>query len=793
MGRTPTRRGIVAALGAGLTGAGVVSPIGDVLDGIAPLSGGAYSRARDVSGTVESPHGAATVTYDDAHRPSIDADSRRAAYYAVGYVHAADRLFELDLLRRTAQGRLAEVFGPFQAERDVRNRKLDFRTAARVTREQLAGTETEQVLAAYADGVSAYVESEPPGVEFGVLDYQPEPWSVTDTLSITKWVAWRFGGGTSLRPYLRRQRLDSDTYATLFPRHLPGRPPAIRDDGETTADAEAPRVTPADSDLLDPAFVEWATGSDPPRELGSNAWVVSGAYTESGSAVVCSDPHVRLQAPPFWYEQRIETPDRTVEGVALPGTPVVAIGRNDAGAWGLTALQGDVTDLYSYDLSEDGTEYRYRGEWRSFETDQRRVRVRGGSDRTVTVRRTVHGPVLDKTVDGTRRTVGVAWPGFSNEDQVATGFLRLNDADGADEARAACRELGIPLNIFYGGRDGETLYQVVGDIPIRRVDGEVVSGDRLFDGSAGEGEWSEYEPYESIGPATTVPFEDLPSKRNADYVVSANQRPSDDPEYPIGSRGFAPGVRATRIYERLDEAVESGETVGVDTLQSVQLDTVDLLARRLVPVILEARGRMPDRADPWLDALEQWDYEMNRDSTAALLFSAFLDAFRAETFADTFEAAGLEEFDWPGSWVLLTLPPDSDLYDGDRTSVVVDAVERAVERIDQNDWTVYGDRTEITIGHPAGQFVSGLNYPSTQIDGSGYTVSVNYGSGWGVGYRMIAEAGDGPLHTVLPGGNDGSPASDAYTDQLSLWANGEYRTPARPSGDPTISFGGSDG
>lgn len=331
--------------------------VGDVLDGVAPLSGGAYSRTREVSGTVESPYGSATVRYDDAHRPSISADSQQAACYAVGYVQAADRLFELDLLRRRAQGRLAEAFGPPLVESDVRNSKLDFRTAARVTREQLAGTETERVLAAYADGVSTYIESEPPGVEFGVLDYQPEPWSVTDTLSITKWVAWRFGGGTSLRPCLYRRRFDSDKYATLFPQQLPGRPPAIRGDARATEDVAGARAPPAGGDLnsvdggtlgsrtaddgdgatgatddgdpLDPAFVEWATGSDPPQQLGSNAWVVSGEYTESGSAVVCSEPHVQLQASPFWYEQRVETPDRTVEGVALPSTPVVAIGGND--------------------------------------------------------------------------------------------------------------------------------------------------------------------------------------------------------------------------------------------------------------------------------------------------------------------------------------------------------------------------------------------------------------------------------------------------------------------------------
>jgi penicillin amidase len=807
MDRTPTRRGIIAALLAAGTGAGVASPADEILDGVAPVSGGAYTNERTVSGTVESPYGSAAVTYDDHHRPSISAESQEAAYFAVGYVHAADRLFEIDMFRRTAQGRLAEVLGPFAVERDVRHTKLDFRTAAAATRRRLSGTEIERVLTAYADGITAYIEAEPPGVEFGLFDYEPDPWSVLDTLSITKWVSWRFGGGTSLRHRLYRQRFDADTYETLFPTHFPGRPPAIRSeststDTDPTSDGsvfgsvdtdEAGGGSRARSETpLDPAFVEWATGSDPPTYLGSNGWVVSGEFTESGRAAVCSDPHVGLQAPPFWYEQRVETPDNTVEGVALPGVPIVEIGRNDTGAWGLTALQGDVTDLYTYEVSDDGNRYEHRGEWKPFETEERRVPVRGGDNRTVTMKKTVHGPVLDRTIDGTTRQIGIAWPGFSDSDQVVTGFFRLQRADSVEEARAACAEIGIPLNVFYGNDDGDTLYQVVGDIPIRREDGNVVAGDRLFDGSVGEGEWSEYEPYGSLGAETTVPFTELPSVTNADYVVSANQRPTDDPAYPIGGRGFAPGVRATRIYELLDEATADGGTVDISTLKSIQLDTVDLLAQELVPVILDTREQLDTRLDSWLDALEKWDYTMTRDSTAALVFSVFLEEFRKETFADIFESVRLEEYHWPASWVLLTLDPDSELFGGDRAAVVAEAMRQAIGRIEEQDWSTYGDRTEITIDHIA-RVVSGLDYPSQRVDGSSYTVNVNYGSGWGVGYRMITEGSDGPFHTVLPGGNDGSPLAEAYADQLSLWADDAYRTPEAPDGDPTITFEEVDG
>jgi penicillin amidase len=775
-----TRRGVLAAALAGGTGAGVLSPANRILEAIAPMSGGSYRDSRDsVSGTVESPYGAATVTYDDAHVPHVTADSEQAAYYAVGYAQAADRLFQMDLYRRSARGRTAEVVGPFTAGQDVMNAKLDFLGAARASRDAIRGTEVETITQAYADGVTAYIESEPPGFEFGLLDYDPDPWSVLDTVLVGRSVSWRFSGGFGdIVETVRRDHFDDETYRRLFLAELDGDGvPAIREDG---APEPAAREQPPANGSVDPGFAEWLASFDPPDALGSNAWVVGGEYTESGDPSVCSDPHVGLRAPPTWYEQRVTDGERTVHGFAIPGTPVTPIGTNEYGAWGLTALQADVTDLYSYEVDDAAERYRYEGEWRTPETTTRTVPVRWGPDREVSVRKTVHGPLVEREIDGASHHVGVAWPGFAGGDLLLSGMYDVVRSEGLSSFRSACEQFGIGFNYVYGDRDGRTCYQVIGNIPVRRIDGEVVGGARVFDGSAGEGEWDGF-----------VPFEQLPAAIDSEYVVTANQRPASDPAYPLGRTGFAPGARAKRLYERLDQAAETGTPMDEAFMRSLQLDTLDVVAREFVPVVLDARDRMSEAAQPWLDSLDEWDYRMTVGSRAALVYARFFEQLQTVTWADSFEAKGLSRWHWPDPWVVTTLPADSEYFDGDRGAAVAEAMDRAVEEIEDEGWDTYGDVSTVSIDHPIGDIVSGLNYPDVPVGGSGYTPKPYYGSSWGPGFRMVQDLGTDGVSSVLAGGNDGAPHSDHYHDQLGVWANGGYRrTDGPPPGDPDISFDG---
>jgi penicillin amidase len=799
MSRDLTRRTLLAALAGAGPAAAALSPVGGFLNGIAPLSGSVWRSMGAAPEAVEGPHGDATITYDDYHVPHVRADTEEAAYFAVGYAQAADRLAQMDLFRRRAEGTLAAAVGEPGVENDRFAAKMDFRGAAEASREAIAGTETEAAVQAFADGINTYIQDQPPGAEFDVLGYEPEEWTVVDTALVGTLLSWSLTGSfATLRDAVLRETFDAETYRQLYPDRLDHGVPIIRPEetgGEITGVGGEPpaQQNASASRTVDPGLIDWLESFEPAPHNGSNGWVISGDVTASGEPIVCNDPHLTLQAPPIWYQVHTSIGDRTERGAAIVGTPFPVIGENDHGAWGVTNVGADVIDFYTYET--DGDRYRYDGEWREFETETRTIEVAGGENEDIEIRKTVHGVYVDREVNGEERAVGVAWTGMSDtrEIQAIHGWAR---SSGIEEFHAATEQMDVPTqNVHYADSEGNTLYQMSGKIPVRHSDGEVIRGDRVFDGSSGEGEWDGFEPFGHSTWEGFIPYEEKPSVRNADYVATANQRTADDPTYPIGQY-FASGFRATRIEEKFEDALAEG-TVDRDFARSLQTDTLSVRARMLVPAMLEARDEIvgasatPDTTGEWLDALVDWDYQMDPDSRGALLFIHFYEAFREATWADDFDALGLDDSYWPQEWVLVTLPPDSDFFDGDRAAVMADAVATAIERIEEEGWETYGDYNVTAIDHPFGGSVPGLNYDRHAAGGAPMTVwAFSTERDHGASYRLLADFGGNSLD-VIPGGNDGSPFGSSYEDQLAMWANGEYRqTDDPPEGDPNIAVEG---
>ncbi|PSP81489.1 peptidase S45 [Halobacteriales archaeon QS_1_68_20] len=789
-----TRRALLGAIAAASVGGAALSPARAYLERFAPLSGRAWeSTQQPVPEDVDGRHGPATVTYDDYHVPHVEADEETAAYFAVGYVHAADRLFQMDLIRRLMDGRLSAAVGDVAVETDVRNAKMDFRGGAEASAEALAGTRTETLTEAYVDGVNAYLDEGPAPLEFGLVGYEPDEWTVVDTLLVGQQISWGLTGSFStLRRSLLREELDDATYQRLYGRRFDHGAPILREG--IGGQLEGTNRTGAGSGALrglDSGFVDWLAGIEPPPLWGSNHWAVSGEHTASGSPILAYDPHLTLMAPPVWYEQHLSVGDVNVRGATFPGIPFVIVGENDHGAWGFTNTGADVIDFYTYET--DGDQYRYRDGWRDFETETRTVEVADGENREVEVKKTVHGIFLDREVNGETRHVGVSWTGMSGTRESAA-IYEFSHATDRSEYREALRKMDVPTqNALYVDDEG-ILYKMTGKIPVREVDGEVVRGNRVFDGTAGEAEWRGFEPFGQSSWEGFVPFEDNPGAVDPDYLGTANQRPADDPTYPIGQE-YASGFRGMRIYERLDERVGNDDPVNRAFMADLQGDSLDIRARMLVPAILDARDRMPEAADPWLDALADWDYRMDRDSKAALAFHRFYEKFREETWGDDFDEMGLDSSWWPQEWVLVNLPPDDDFFDGDRAAVMATAMAEAIAEIDEEGWETYGDYNRTTVDHQFGEQVSALNYPRYPTDGTGFTVfNVHDGAGAGSSWRQISPV-DGESRSVVPGGQDGSYFSDHYDDQLRMWADGEYKPMRRevPDDGETIRFRGEDG
>lgn len=770
------RRALVGAALIGTTAGGLFTPAKGYLDRFAPLSGSVWGSAtRDRPNSVPSPYGPATVTYDEYGVPHISADDEAALYFAVGFVQAEDRLFQLDLLRRVMGGELSAVVGDVALESDRFNVSMDFRGAANATWDHISSTEAGPLIEAFAEGVNASRDRGELPVEFALLDYEPEPWSPVDSMLMEKQISWGLTGSFDpLRRATIRDALGEETTTELFPKRLDHETPIVGESQTGTAE----RVDGVSADYG--ALLDWVGAFESGPGIGSNSWVVSGTHTQSGRPIVANDPHLDLRAPPVWYQQHLSAPDYWVRGVTFPGVPFVIIGENQDGAWGFTNVGADVVDHYRYET--DGDTYRYGDESRQFERTSHTIEVADGPNETVDVRKTVHGPVLAR--EG--QEVAVAWTGLTAT-ETTLAVYRMGKSTGLDSFEAATRRFDLPTqNVVYADRSGNTYYHVTGRIPIRKSNGEERRGDRIFDGSAPEGEWAGFTPYGRSSWDGFVPFEEKPGLVNPDVVATANQRVVDDPSHYIGTE-YAPPFRGERIYERLRAAIDEGP-ITPRTMREIQRDTYDGRAARLVPDLEAVRDQLSSEASSLLERLEAWEYRMDVDSTGALVFARFFEAYREALFAEGFEAAGLSGDDHPGDWVAVTIDPDSSWFDRPETpaskaEALVAGLEATVDRLESGDETVYGDLNVVSIDHPFDQAF--LNYTRMPTGGSSATI-MNYrrddavGSSW----RMVVPmAGDASV--VLPGGNRGNPFGEHYEDQLRAWASGRYLPFDREPGTDT--------
>lgn len=783
MDRDLTRRALLGAIAGGGVAAGALTPVVSYLQRFAPLSGRVWQSATDGQNTtVESPHGSATVAYDEYGVPHIESDNEAALYFAVGYVHAVDRLFQLDLQRRLMRGELSAVVGETALSSDEFHTQMDFVGGAEATWKHLTETATETgvLVEAYADGVNTYIENETLPIEFELLEYEPDPWTPVDSMLMSKQISWTLTGSfRTLRLARVREELGADAIKELYSARLDHDSPIIRDEKGSDKGRKRHNRDHAEKNMVGAGLVDWLGQFESPPGIGSNSWVVSGEYT-GGKPLVANDPHLSLMAPPVWYEQRLHVSDYEVGGVTFPGVPFVVIGENTTGAWGFTNVGADVIDFYRYDI--DGNRYRYRDEWREFDTEEVTIEVADSEDQTITRRKTVHGPMLER--EGSR--VGVAWTGHTAT-ETTLAIHEYAKSEGLDDFLAATKKFDEPTqNLVYADADGNTLYYATGQIPIRTVDGKEVWGDQIFNGSAGEAEWKGFEPFGVSSWEGFIPFEEKPDVINPDYIGTANQRVVDNPEHYL-AEAYSNPYRGIRIYDMLDQRAASDQPIDAAYAKEMQADTYDGRTEGIVDALIQAAAGHDDLAS-YADDLQKWDGRMDRDSKGALVFSHFFDEYKRELFGSRFEKAGLDESYFPTDWVVQHLNQNSEWFgDRSRSEMMVAALETTVETIEKEGYETFGDyNTTGVITHPFD--LAFLNYPALPTDGSRATVN-NYdverptGSSW----RMVAVPG-GESVGVIPGGNSGEYFSEHYHDQLRMWADVEYRSVSWGPGDTAIRF-----
>jgi penicillin amidase len=571
--------------------------------------------------------------------PHIFASTKPDALFGLGYVHAQDRLWQMEFQRRIGHGRLSEIFGEATIPQDRFLRTVGFGRAARSAWDRLPDDARQQINA-YCAGVNAFISTHhgrllPP--EFTLLRFEPEAFTGPDVLVWVKMMAWDLSANYTLE--LMRHDIAAKVGASRMADLLPPYPinglsivgGSLLDTGAST------RVSPqvnAPVALLPGA--DWAgnltrilsTGNPFVRDLllggtfealGSNNWVVDGTLSATGKPLLANDPHLGTHIPSLWYLAHLTAGDFDVAGATLPGAPAVAIGRNRFIAWGETNVAADVQDLYLEHVDASGKTAEFRGAQEPMRVIPETIAVKGAQPIRVDVRVTRHGPLVSDALNAisaaaktepkplTYEPLAFRWTALDDDDATVVAFLKLNEARNWNDFTAAMRHFVVPSqNFVYADVDGHIGYYAPGRIPVR-ASGD---GSQPTAGWTGETEWTGWIPFEEL-PHTFDPPEH--------FIVTANNRPmlADYPhfialEYPTP-------YRAQRITDLLSQK----RAFTVADFAAIQADTLSLHAQTLLPMLLRHVAADDTRTKQALSILGQWNFNATGDSAASAIFQAW--------------------------------------------------------------------------------------------------------------------------------------------------------------------------
>lgn len=779
----------VLVLAAAVALLAIAAIVFSLLRSVPPLAG--HERLPGLGAAVE-------VTWDSLAVPHISAASDSDAFMALGYLHARDRLWAMEVMRRAAEGRLSEIMGSATIETDKYLRSLDMVRAAESSL-ALAPPEARAVLEAYARGINRWISAptRPLPPEFRILRVRPEPWTVRQSVELGRLMAWDLAAsGTELSLARALARVGPERLAEILPAYPDSGPSIIaagtgewrgrtarpsggrsrertesRLPGAVLAAAEIPVVPDIAQRVLEMSVMSRA----------SNSWVIGGARTRSGKPILANDPHLGLRAPSLWYLAAIESPSYHVAGVTLPGLPAVVIGRNRRIAWGLTNMSVDDVDYVIERLRADSSEVLTTDGWRPVEVQRESIFVKGRPPVPFALRRTAHGPLVAGTVPGVPgagdsgevRGLAMRWNALEPSDELSA-VMGVDRAGSWDEFLAAVKGFKAPeQNWIYADVDGNIGYTASGNVPVRH------SGNGLLPtpGWTDEGRWERF-----------LDFDELPRVFNPPegFIVTANNRIIGR-EYPwLLTADWELPYRAQRIRE----LVEPARGLALRDVQRMQMDTLDVFARAVKGVAARAAAAAghPELAE----SLGRWDGTAGADRTEPTLFWTWYRALRAMTFDDQL-GGGYRPSSRLNAW-LLAGAGGEDWFDDVSTprretldTLSLAAMRRAIPLAQGRRW---GDAHVTISRHALGSVTAldvllRLNAGPLPRAGSPYTVDVADFPGTtppftnvhAASFRQVVDLSapeDGAL--ILTTGQSGNPLSRHYRDQVRRWWRGELWT-----------------
>ncbi|MGP6430272.1 penicillin acylase family protein [Pseudomonas paraglycinae] len=753
-----------------------------------------YSKQPTRQGQVElrNLQGSVTVRYDERGVPHIRAENETDLYRALGYVHAQDRLFQMEAMRRLARGELAEVLGPKLLDTDKLFRSLRIRERAA---SYVAGLDKQspawKALQAYLDGINQYQDSHATPVEFDVLGIPKRPFTAEDSISVAGYMAYSFAAAFRTEPLLTyvRDQLGAD-YLNVF--DLDWQPKGVLAKGHA---GTAPALAAEDwKDLNTLARVSEQALIDNglPQFEGSNAWVIAGSHSKSTKPLLAGDPHIRFSVPSVWYEAQLSAPGFELYGHHQALVPFAFLGHNLDFGWSLTMFQNDDLDLIAEKVNPDNPDQVwYRGQWTDMVKTEQQIAVKGQTPVTITLRQSPHGPIVNDAL-GTaagKTPIAMWWAFLETPNPILEGFYQLNRADTLAKARAAAAKVQAPgLNIVYANAKGDIAWWASALLPKRPAG---VKPGFILDGSSNQADKDGYFPF------SANPQEENPARG---YIVSANFQPVS----PTGME--IPGYYnlADRGQQLNRQLADKNVKWDNEANQKLQLGTTTGYGPRLLapllPVLREVAGNPAEQK--LIEQLAQWQGDYPLDSVSATVFNQFLfnfadAAMRDELGNDFFETL-LSTRVIDAALPRLAANADSPWWDNrstpnkeTRADTVRAAWQASMAHLkstlgeDASGWQ-WGKAHTLTHGHPLGQQkpldrifnVGPFAAPGSHEVPNNLSAKIGPAP-WPVTYgpstRRLVDFAD-PAHslTINPVGQSGVPFDSHYDDQAEAYVDGMY-------------------
>ena len=735
--------------------------------------------------------------------PYIIAQSDEDVAFALGFLHAQERLFTMDLIRRAGEGRLSEVLGETAIPFDKMFRTVGIK---RNISKNLYRYDpiVMKILQAYSNGINEYLKERKGNyaIEFDVLGYQPEQWNPIHSLIVIKMMAWELNISwwTDLSFAELIQKLGNEKVLEILPDYPQNAPTIIADNFKYLP---AINSNFAETDKAFRQMMGW-TGT----HIGSNNWVINANKSVSGKPIIANDPHLAFSAPGKWYAAVIKSKDWNAAGVTLPGVPGVVIGKGDNISWVLTNVMNDDADFYAEKLDSTKAKYLINGQWQNLKIFKDTIRVKDGKNQIIEIKETHRGPIISNIhpfkfiynkEDQNIPPISMRWSGNEFSDEMLA-FYKINKAKNWNEFRDAVKYFGIPgQNFVYADAQGNIGYIMGARIPLRSSNNPTL----VFDGTTSENDWKGFVS------SNEIPFILNPPEN---FIASANNKTLKEFKYHI-SNLWEPSSRIDRIRELLTFKQKHS----VNDFKNYQMDQVSPYARAIVPYILKSfEGiKVKDKnLTTSLELLGKWDFDMNKFSQTPAIYSVFLKYLLRNIYHDEMGADLFNRFVFLAnvpyrSLLQILEKPESNWFDDihtkkqeTREEIIRKSLADALTYLegkfgkDLTNWQ-WGRMHKVTFKHAfSGKFSLLDNYINIgpyELGGDGttlfnteypFTESIEkfsmfrhdeFDNVLGPSMRFILDfANPEEFYLVLTTGQSGNVMSDNYNDQSPLWLKGKY-------------------